>query len=171
MTERPRPEDHTPNAEAVLTPDAQALQALLLKKLQKFGAMGGVAVDLPVIIVDPQHVEEVCRIAKEDPEFSFKMLLCIAGVDYEEYIQVVYVMLSLEYEQTLILKTDLPYQELNIPTVSSVWKAANWYEREAQDLFGIQFVNHPDPRPLILYEEFNGYPGRKDHPFYDYQEY
>jgi NADH-quinone oxidoreductase subunit C len=55
--------------------------------------------------------------------------------------------------------------------VTSVWRAADWYEREAHDLFGVHFEGHPDLSPLLLYEGFEGYPGRKEYPFNDYQEF
>ncbi|WP_347221931.1 NADH-quinone oxidoreductase subunit C [Mycolicibacterium poriferae] len=58
-----------------------------------------------------------------------------------------------------------------LPSVTSVWRAADWYEREAHDLFGVHFEGHPDLSPLLLYEGFAGYPGRKEYPFNDYQEF
>ena len=122
-------------------------------------------------LVKPQDIADVCRILKEEPSLSFKLLLCLAGVDYKEYIQIVYVLLSLEHEHKLLIKTDVLYDDLHLPTVTSVWRGADWYEREAHDLFGVVFDGHPNMAPLILYEGFEGYPGRKEHPFHDYQEF
>jgi NADH-quinone oxidoreductase subunit C len=83
----------------------------------------------------------------------------------------VYILHSLEPERTLAIKTDVPYDSPTIPSVTSVWRAADWYEREAHDLFGVHFEGHPDLSPLLLYEGFEGYPGRKEYPFNDYQEF
>ena len=58
-----------------------------------------------------------------------------------------------------------------VPSVISVWRASDWFEREGHDLFGIVFEGHPDLSPLLLYEGFDGYPGRKSFPFHDYQEW
>ena len=127
--------------------------------------------DLPQVTVPAASIVDVCRLAKDDPELDFKMLLCMSCVDYKEYFQMVYFLHSLEREQTLVVKADLPYEEPSIPTLTSVWQAAEWYEREAHDLFGIAFEGHPDLSPLLLYEGFEGYPGRKEFPFYEYQEF
>ena len=86
-------------------------------------------------------------------------------------MEVVYFLQSLEPERTLALKTEAPYDDPVVPSVTSVWRAADWYEREAQDLYGLSFEGHPDPAPLLLYEEFEGYPGRKEFPFYEYREF
>ncbi|SVB37428.1 uncharacterized protein METZ01_LOCUS190282, partial [marine metagenome] len=69
------------------------------------------------------------------------------------------------------IKVDLPYDKLEIQTVSDIWRAANWYEREAHDLFGVDFSGHPDMSPLILFDGFEGYPGRKEFPLHEYDEY
>ena len=86
-------------------------------------------------------------------------------------LQIVYFLQSLEPERTLALKTDVPYDDPVVPSVTSVWRAADWYEREAHDLFGLSFDGHPDLAPLLLYDEFDGYPGRKEFPFYEYREF
>jgi len=78
---------------------------------------------------------------------------------------------SLTHEQTLVIKTDVPYESPSLPSVVSVWEAADWYEREAHDLFGVAFEGHPALTPLLLYDEFEGYPGRKEYPLNDYEEF
>ncbi len=171
MAERPSSREHDAAAESALDERAQALQQLLDDVLRDFAPEMGAAIDIPVVTVKPEHVVDVCRMMKEDPRLSFKMLLCLAAVDYIEYIQIVYTLLSLEHEHKLMIKTDVTYDELHLPSVTSVWRAADWYEREAHDLFGVSFDGHPNLLPLILYEGFEGYPARKEHPFHDYQEY
>ena len=98
----------------------------------------GAVLDIPQIQIGPKQIVDVCRTAKEDPRLAFKMLLCLTAVDYREYFQVVYLLLSLQHEQKLFIKTDVPYDDPQLPSVTSVWRAADWYEREAHDLFGIR---------------------------------
>ena len=99
------------------------------------------------------------------------MLLCLACVDRQDRFELVYFLQSLALERTLVLRTAVPYDEPVVPTVTGVWPAADWYEREAHDLFGVSFTGHPDLSPLLLYPEFEGFPGRKDYDFHDYREF
>lgn len=127
--------------------------------------------DTMEIQVNSQDIEKVCQLLKDQPLLSFRLLLCLAVVDYKDYLQVVYVLLSIEHEHKLVIKADVSYENPHIPTVTPVWRGANWYEREAHDLFGIVFDNHPNMDPLVLFEGFEGYPGRKEYDFHDYQEF
>ena len=127
--------------------------------------------DLPLITVQMEDLVSVCEKLKYETALDFKMLLCMSCVDYLEYFQMVYFVHSLQYEQTLVVKVNTSYEIPSVPSITGIWKAANWYEREAHDLFGVKFVDHPDLSPLLLYDEFEGYPGRKEFPFHDYQEF
>jgi NADH:ubiquinone oxidoreductase subunit C len=138
---------------------------------QDFAPQRGLLSDLPQIVVDPSGIDQVCRIAKDDPRLDLKMLLCLSCVDYEDHFQLVYFLHSLDREQTLVVKTEVSYEDPVLPSVSHVWAAAEWYEREASDLFGVKFDGNPDSSPLLLYEGFGGYPGRKSFPFYEYREF
>ena len=171
MAESRRTHVQTPVDKGALSDRAQALQRRVQDVLTEVQPQPAEVLDTPGILVKPQDIVDACRILKEEPSLSFRLLLCLAGVDYKDYIQIVYVLLSLEHEHKLLIKTNVLYDDLHLPTVTSVWKAAEWYEREAHDLFGVVFDGHPDLAPLILYEGFEGYPGRKDHPFHDYQEF
>ena len=131
----------------------------------------GVLYDLPQVTVKPGDIAQVCRLAKEDPRLALRQLLCLACVDYQDRLQLVYILHSLERERTLVIKTSVPYDSPSLPSVTSIWRAGDWYEREAHDLFGVKFDGHPDLAPLLLYEGFEGYPGRKEYPFNDYQEF
>ena len=131
----------------------------------------GILFDKPQITIDASDIYPACLTLKENPQTNFKLLLCMAAVDYKEYLQMVYFLLSVEHETLLTIKTDLPYDSPDIDSVTGVWRAANWYEREAHDLFGVNFKGHPDLAPLLLYEGFEGYPGRKEFPFHEYDEY
>ena len=178
-----------------LDPAGRALLNSALEALEPYGPQPGTLGDLPQLTVDRSHIVDVCRAAKEDERIGAKMLLCLAAVDYppagsaspggrhaahaapEEdaesggRMQVVYFLQSLEPERTLVLKTEAPYDDLVVPSVTSVWRAADWHEREAHDLFGVSFEGHPDLAPLLLYDDFEGYPGRKEFPFNEYREF
>mgnify|MGYP000607354304 CR=1 FL=1 len=69
------------------------------------------------------------------------------------------------------VRASVPYEDPHLPSLISVWPGADWYEREGHDLFGVVFDGHPNLTPLILYEGFEGYPGRRSYPFHDYQEW
>ena len=155
----------------LLSQSRRDLLTRVTQVLQEYGPKPGALNDLPQVTVPAQSITAVCRRAKDDPELDFKMLLCMSCVDYQEYFQMVYFLHSLAREQTLVVKVDVSYEEPRLPSLTSVWQAAEWYEREAHDLFGIAFEGHPDLSPLLLYEGFEGYPGRKEFPFYEYQEF
>ena len=171
MAQRPRPGGHAREAEAALGERAQELQHRVQDVLAAFGPEAGAAVDTPTVLVASGDIVNVCRTLKDEPTLAFTALLCIAAVDYIEHIQVVYVLLSMEHEHKLLVKTNVPPDAPRLPSLTVLWPAADWYEREAHDLFGVEFEGHPNLSPLLLYESFQGYPGRKDHPFHDYQEF
>ena len=154
-----------------LSQPRQELLGVLEELYRDFHPEPGVLADLPQIAVDAASIVDACRLAKDDPRLEFKLLLCLGCVDYQDHFQMVYVLQSLAHEQTLVIKTDLPYEDPKLPSVTSVWRAAEWYEREAHDLFGVEFEGHPGLTPLLLYEGFEGYPGRKEYKFYDYEEF
>ena len=156
---------------AALTSSGRELLEVSLDVLKDLAPQAGALDDIPQVSVEKVHTLEACRLIKDDPRISAKMLLCLACVDYSEYFQMVYVLQSLEPERTLVLRTDVPYSDATVPSVTSVWRAADWYEREAHDLFGVDFDGHPDMAPLLLYEGFEGFPGRKEFPFNEYQEF
>ena len=156
---------------ANLTPSGMALLDVSLDVLKDFFPKGGALDDIPQVSISKEHTLEACRLIKEDPRIATKMLLCLACVDYSEYFQMIYILQSLKPERTLVLRTNVPYSDTTVPSVTSVWRAADWYEREAHDLFGVSFDGHPDMSPLLLYEGFEGFPGRKEFPFNEYQEF
>jgi NADH-quinone oxidoreductase subunit C len=154
-----------------LSQPQKELLALAEEVFQDFHPQPGVLHDLPQLTIEPEKIVQVCRLAKDEPRLDFKLLLCLTCVDYQEHFQMVYFLHSLDHEQTLVIKTNVSYADPRLPSVTSVWQAADWYEREAHDLFGVVFEGHPNLAPLLLYEEFEGYPGRKEYPFYEYQEF
>ena len=156
---------------AVLPSSRRDMLAFVSDLLQEIGAQPGVLGDLPQVNVPPAQIVEACRLAKDHSRLDFKSLQCLACVDYEKHFELVYFLHSMKFEQMLVIKTDVAYDDPRLPSVVAVWQAADWYEREAHDLFGVVFEGHPGLKPLLLYDEFEGFPGRKAYPFYEYQEF
>jgi NADH-quinone oxidoreductase subunit C len=123
------------------------------------------------ISFDKKKILEVCRFIKTDPELEFLLCEDITAVDWarrKNRFTVVYHIFSLKNKFRICLEADVDEPEeksgWNIDSVSSVWKTANWQEREVYDMYGITFNNHPDLRRVYMPEEFEHYPLRKDFP-------
>ena len=129
------------------------------------------AVDEVGVVVSPDDLLAVCRIARETDELDFDYLRCLSVVDYEERLEVNYHLFSLARRHKMVVKVSVSPEAPSVPTVIGVWRAADWFEREGHDLFGVVFTGRPDLAPLLLYEGFEGLPGRKSFPFHDYDEW
>jgi len=119
------------------------------------------------IVFPKQRIVEICKFLKEDEFLSFDLLADLFGIDMatpKNRFGVVYNLYSLKTKQRIRLKTFTEEENPNVPTVTVVWKTANWHEREVFDMFGIIFVGHPDLRRLYMPEEFEYHPLRKDFP-------
>lgn len=132
-----------------------------------------VALSELTIEVPRQHLHEICLVLRDDPQFNFEILVDICGVDYLEYgedkytgdrFAAVYHLLSVANNQRLRVRTFLDDSVPRVDSVIDIWAVANWYEREAYDLYGILFVGHPDLRRLLTDYGFIGHPFRKDFP-------
>lgn len=125
----------------------------------------------PALIINPDLIVEVCMELRNNPDTWFDFLSCLSGVDYgidQQKFGVIYHLSSIIKNHQLVLKVfqNNNRDELNLPvfkSVSSVWKTADWHEREAFDLFGIYFEEHPDLRRILLPDDWDGYPLRKDY--------
>jgi NADH-quinone oxidoreductase subunit C len=127
--------------------------------------------DLPTLEVSPADWPAVARFLRDDPECRFDLFLDLAGVDNAKRrgrpsrFEAVFHLLSLPRDEHVRVKVILPDgASPSLPTVSEVWPAANWFEREAFDLFGIVFSGHPDLRRILTDYGFVGHPFRKDFP-------
>ena len=119
------------------------------------------------IYVSRDELPAVARVLHEGPDSPFDFLAELTAVDFwprEPRFEIVYVLVSIERRERLRLKVRLPGDDSHIGTVSGIWPAANWLEREVWDLFGVVFDGHPDPRRLLMPEDWEGYPLRKDYP-------
>lgn len=119
------------------------------------------------ITLPKQSIVEVCNFIKTDPDLQFVYCEDITAVDWAkrtDRFTVVYHIFSIKHNFRLRLRADVDEKECSIDTVTTVWKAANWQERETYDMYGIKFNNHPDLRRMYMPEEFEYHPLRKDFP-------
>ncbi|MEW5900314.1 MAG: NADH-quinone oxidoreductase subunit C [Acidobacteriota bacterium] len=118
------------------------------------------------IVIDKESLLPLMAHLKEKPH-EFDMLLDLTCVDYigeKPRFEMVYHLFSLAANRRLRVKARLAENDLRIGSLTSLWKNANWLEREIYDLFGVSFEGHPDLRRLFMYDGFEGYPLRKDYP-------
>ena len=114
--------------------------------------------------VKPEAILEVCRFLKEDSALRFDFLVSVSAVDYIEYFEVVYHLLSMTSNHSVVLKAKCWGREApTVPSVTGVWQGADFQEREVYDLMGVRFSGHSNLKRLMLWEGFPGYPQRKDY--------
>lgn len=140
----------------------------------------------PFIVIDPADLLEICRYLRDEPSLRFDLLNCISGVDYleldpkkapkagfEPHLEVVYHLSSFAHPgQRFVVKLLLPRWKDNqpgqlpeLPSVTGLWRTAEWHEREVYDLSGVWFTGHPELKRILLSEDWVGYPLRKDYEF------
>jgi NADH-quinone oxidoreductase subunit C len=121
-----------------------------------------------VVFLDRSDLRQSFRILKEDPKLRFDFLSDITAVDYwkkkQPRFEVVYQLVSLDRKSRLRLRVPVSESDLTLESLTTMWPGANFLEREVWDLFGIRFTGHPDLRRILLYDEFQGHPLRKDYP-------
>lgn len=123
----------------------------------------------PFVVVEPGSILEIARFLRDEPELEMDCLSNQSGVDYRDRIEVVYHLFSYRHRHSAVLKVKLAREEPRVPSVETVWKSANWMEREIFDLLGVNFEGHPDLRRILMPEDWIGYPLRKD--FVEPKEY
>ena len=137
-----------------------------------FQRQEGPAVRDVTVFVPAERLVEVCSFLRDDPELDFAMLSWVGGVDLlprDPRFEVVYHLLSLTRNRRFVIKVQVPETRPQVPTVTGVWPTANWHERETYDFYGIVFAGHPDLTRILLPDDWEGWPLRKDSPL-GYQE-
>ena len=123
-------------------------------------------------IVAREGIIEALTLSRDESDLRFNVLMDLTAVDYLKFpgredgprFDVVYHLYSIPHNHRLRLKVPVEQDDAVVPTATSLWPIANWFEREVWDMFGIRFAGHPDLRRLLMYEEFEGHPLRKDYP-------
>jgi NADH-quinone oxidoreductase subunit C len=137
-----------------------------------FRRQEGHAVRDHTLYLPAERLVEVCTFLRDDPGLAFAMLTWVGGVDLlprDPRFEVVYHLLSIVHNARFVLKVELTEAHARVPTVCGVWPTANWHERETFDFYGIVFDGHPDLTRILLPDDWEGWPLRKDSPL-GYQE-
>jgi len=119
----------------------------------------------PFVVIAPAIALEAARFLRDEPSLSFDSLMCLSGVDYKDRFAVAWHLYSMTHRHAVGVKIHLPRERPEMPSVDSVWPAANFMEREAYDLFGIVFTGSRDLRRILLPEDWEGHPLRKDYKY------
>ncbi len=124
------------------------------------------------IYVGRDSIREACAILRDAPELTYNFLSDVTAVDWypsEPRFEVVYQLLSITRKQRVSLRVRLASDDARLESVTSVWPAANYFEREVFDLFGVQFEGHPYLRRIMMPDDWQGHPLRKDYPVEGYR--
>ncbi len=119
------------------------------------------------IIVDGAHIVEICRYCRDTKGLDYNFLSDVTGIDYypqEPRFATAYHLYSMLHNRSLRLKVYMPGEEPTVPSVTGIYPAANWPEREIYDLLGVKFTGHPDLRRILMPDNWEGHPLRKDYP-------
>jgi len=143
----------------------------ILQKLQAFHPQSVVSASRfrgeLTLAIPREQIRAVCEFLKQEPEVQFDFLTDLTCVDHypaEPRFELVYHLLSLTSRERLRLKTRVTSENPRVDSITGLWGGANWFEREIFDLFGIQFTGHPHLRRLLMPDDWQGYPLRKDYP-------
>ena len=117
----------------------------------------------PFILVSPDKLFDICHTLRDDEEFLFDYLMSISGMDLEENLGVVYHLYSMKLKHKLVLKFNAPKTDPKVPSVEIIWRTADWHEREAYDLMGVQFEGHHNLIRILCPYDWEGHPLRKDY--------
>ena len=117
------------------------------------------------VYVEKKRIQDICRYLKEEEDFEY--FVDLGGIDNftdEDRYEVFYNIVSVERQKRIRLKVRVDEDDMRVPSVTDIYRAANWNEREAYDMFGFEFVDHPDPRRMYMPEDFEYHPLRKEFP-------
>ncbi len=118
----------------------------------------------PWVTIAPDRMHEVARFLRDDDRTHFDCLMCLSGVDMtKEMLAVVYHLHSMKRGHKLVLKALVSVTHPHVQSVASIWRTADWHEREAYDMYGIVFDGHPDLRRILMPDDWEGFPLRKDY--------
>jgi NADH-quinone oxidoreductase subunit C len=114
------------------------------------------------VLIEPKDWKAFAKQLRSTTGLDFDYLFCLTCVDWKTHLTMVYHVSSTTHRHTIVVKSKLDRNNPEIETVCDIWRTAEFHEREQFELFGVKFLNHPDLRRLILADDFEGYPLRKD---------
>jgi len=119
--------------------------------------------EIPIVRIHAEKWRQAIEFLKESADHAYDYVELFAGTDYKEYIEVVMYLYSTEHHTYINVKTRTPRDNATLPSLTPVYAGVNWEEREVYDLLGVHFEGHPDLRRIMMWEEWNGHPLRKDY--------
>ena len=171
VADGPKPSDAATGTEVATTTQEPSSHPSIVALKETFGdailRWELVSGDQHVVYIDRDRTLEILTWLQQDDGQHYEFLSDVTGVDFGggRPLQVVYQLFSLAHHRTLRVKAEVPLHDPRIESLCSLWKTANWLEREVYDLFGITFENHPDHRRILMPDDYaEGYPLRKDFP-------
>ena len=127
---------------------------------------------LGIFVENKSEIFSIIKFLKDNEKLLFDQLIDVTAIDYPSRklrFDIIYLLLSMTLNQRILVKTSINEID-NIESITSIYKSSNWYERECYDLFGINFINHPDLRRIMTDYNFEGHPLRKDFPLTGHNE-
>jgi NADH-quinone oxidoreductase subunit C len=148
-----------------------ALKATLCLQLGLTDIPSEIQYDIPVIVLPKEKVHDALKYLKSNPELGYTFLTTLAGIHFPDNIEkefgLMYQVHNMQNNKRLRIRTYMPKSDLNIPTITDIWAAANWMEREAFDFYGFNFVGHPQLERILNMNEMNYHPLRKEYALED----
>ncbi len=156
---------------------SELLDIVSNKLQQKFGddlLASELHYDFPVFIVKKEICKDVLVFLKEDKALNFHFLTTLCGLHYPENpsdreFGLMYQLQNMPKNWRIRIKTFMSREDMNVPTITDVWKTANWMERQEYDFFGFNFIGHPNLKRILNMDEMNYFPMRKEYPLEDMQ--
>ena len=175
MSELQQPESNTEVSQPVLAQTPSQIAAALQHEHAPWVSEITSALGETTVVVPREHIVGVCQFLKTTPGYEFNFLADLCGFDRgpeeEPRLEVNYHLFSTTRHHRLRLKVLLNEEDARVPTVTGIWRTANWHERETFDLFGVIFDGHPDLRRILLPDDWQGHALRKDFPLRGYEPY
>jgi NADH-quinone oxidoreductase subunit C len=175
MSELQQPESNTEVSQQVSAQTPSQIAAALQREQPDWVSEITTALGETTIVVARAHIVAACEFLKTTPGYEFNFLADLCGFDRgpeeEPRLEVNYHLFSTTKHHRLRLKVLLNEEDAHVPTVTTVWRTADWHERETYDLFGVIFDGHPDLRRILLPDDWQGHALRKDFPLRGYEPY
>ncbi len=127
----------------------------------------GAAKTIPMIRIAPDKWRDVVTFLRDSEDHRYDYVELMAGTDYKDYIELVIYLYSMKRDAYITVKTRTPRDAASLPSLTPVFPGVNWEEREVYDLLGVHFEGHPDLRRIMMWDEWKGYPLRKDYSDFD----
>jgi len=118
---------------------------------------------LPTVTVPAGQLSTMAMLLRDHPDMAFDCLMCLSGAERDGGLEAIYHLYSMPNDHKIILRVKVSKEDPVVPSVTPIWEAANWHEREAFDMFGIRFDGHPDLRRILCPDDWEGHPLRKDY--------